>query len=172
MPVKINWPVVGSTVLPNVGGVAAAVITRNALTPWYRELKKPRWTPSNCAFGVTWGALYSCIGYASYLVYRDGGGFDGAAKIPLIVYGSNILLNWAWTPCFFGLKRTELALYEIQLVNATALATGYLFFKISPLAGYLIVPYSLWLGLATVLNYVIWRDNRKDSARIKEIKEI
>ncbi|KAL1494602.1 hypothetical protein ABEB36_010174 [Hypothenemus hampei] len=171
MPVQINWQAVGATIFPNIGGLAGGIITKSALTPWYDGLNKPAWRPPNWAFGPVWTSLYSGIGYASYLVYRDGGGLDGDAKIPLVVYGSNLLLNWAWTPIFFGYKRLDLALYEIQLVNITAIASGILFYKINPVAGYIFIPYVLWLGVATTLNYVIWRDNKDSStATIKEIK--
>lgn len=169
MPVQINWEALGAVILPNIGGIGGGVITKNSL-PWYEGLNKPSWRPPNYAFGIVWTSIYSSIGYASYLVYKEGGGFDGAAKVPLIVYGSNLLLNWAWTPIFFGAKRLDVALYEIQLINATALATGYLFYKINPVAGYIFIPYCAWLGVATLLNYVIWRDN-KDGAKIKELKD-
>nr|AEE61826.1 unknown [Dendroctonus ponderosae] len=171
MSVKINWPAVGAVLLLNVGGITGGLITSKAL-PWYETLNKPKCRPPNWAFGPVWTSLYCGMGYASYLVYRDGGNFEGAAKIPLMVYGGNLLLNWGWTPIFFGAKRPDLALIEINLLNAAALATGYLFYKVNPTAGYLIVPYCLWLGVATALNFVIWRDNReiKESPKIETVK--
>ncbi|XP_018573664.1 translocator protein isoform X1 [Anoplophora glabripennis] len=168
---QMNWPAIGCTILPNVGGVAGGIFARKSVENWYATLKKPEWRPPNAAFGPVWTSLYSSMGYASYLVYRDGDGFNGPARLPLIVYGSNVLLNWAWTPIFFGAKDPQLALAEIQLVNLTALGTGYLFYKINPIAGYLIIPYCLWLGLATALNYVIWRDNKDSKPKITEVKE-
>ncbi|XP_060529881.1 translocator protein [Cylas formicarius] len=170
MPVQINWPAVGAVALPHVGGIAGGIITKRAIKSWYENLKRPDWRPPNWAFAPVWTSLYTGMGYASYLVWRDGGGFEGAARLPLVVYGSNLLFNWAWTPIFFGARDIKLALIEMQLVNATAVATAFLFHRINPIAGLLIVPYCLWLSVATTLNYVIYRDN-KDNPKIKEIKE-
>lgn len=97
--------IVGAVILPNVGGYFSSKITRANITPWYESLKRPSWNPPNYVFAPVWISIYSSIGYASYLVYRDCAaksiGWNSQAKIAAGLYASQMILNWAWTPLFF-----------------------------------------------------------------------
>ncbi|XP_035743408.1 translocator protein-like [Vespa mandarinia] len=168
MPIcKVSLPLVVGVVHPNIGGWVGAYCVKNNLHPWYTSLKKPSWTPPNWVFGPVWTTIYSTIGYSSYLVWRDAGGFKEAA-LPLSIYGANLIMNWAWTPIFFGGHHIKLALYEISLVWGTSAAMAVAFYQVNPLAGLLIIPYFAWCTLATALNYVIYRDNPQSSLEDKK----
>ncbi len=76
------------------------------------------------------------MGYASYLVYRDGGGLmSGAAKMPLALYASQLALNWAWTPLFFGKHDLRSSFYEICALWLNIAACGLSFYAVNRTAG-------------------------------------
>ncbi|XP_076444668.1 translocator protein-like [Babylonia areolata] len=147
-------------VLPNLGGIAGGFLTRRAIPDWYEHLKKPDWRPPNRAFGPVWTCLYSTMGFASYLVWRDGGGFEGDNRLPLAMFGTQLALNWAWTPIVFGAKSLKWGLVEIVALWGAVAGTIVTFYPVNKVAAALLVPYLGWVSLASALNYVLWRDNK------------
>jgi len=146
--------------IPHIGGIAGGLITAKAIPTWYKHLKKPSFNPPNWVFGPTWTALYTGMGYASYLVWKEGGGFGGEARLPLTLYATQLALNWAWTPLFFGAKRPGLAMLEMLPLLAAVGSCVVTFAPISRTASYLMMPYLCWTGFAAILNYNIWKLNR------------
>ena len=141
------------TLLPFAGAVPGSIITRNNMD-WYEHIKKPAWRPPKWAFGPVWTCLYAGMGYASHLVYQEG-----ADTTALLLYGSQLVLNWAWTPLFFGLHNVKLATLEISALWLNVALCGLKFYSINKTAGLLFLPYLTWVSLATALSFNIWRNN-------------
>lgn len=127
---------------------------------WYEQLRKPGWRPPNWLFGPVWSILYLMIAVAGWLIWRAAGD-TAAGQAALAVYAVQLLFNAGWSAVFFGLRRPDLGLIEVLLLWSAILATILLFLSIRPLAGYLLVPYLIWVSFATLLNFSIWRLNRQ-----------
>ncbi|MDQ2689797.1 MAG: tryptophan-rich sensory protein [Chloroflexota bacterium] len=122
---------------------------------YYRRLRKPAWSPPSALFGPVWSALYLLIGISAWLVARRGDEPSGAMRL----WWTQLALNAAWTPLFFGLRSPGVALAEIVATWAAIAATVVAFFRHRPLAAALLLPYLAWVTFATALNFEIWRRN-------------
>lgn len=136
--------------------LAALIGTQFGPGPWYAALQKPTWVPPNWLFGPVWTVLYIGIAMAGWLVWRSE---RAAVAMPMLFWGVQLLLNGLWSYLFFGLQRPGFALIDIVLL---LIAIGCFIVqarKISAPAAWLFVPYLLWVGFATALNFAIWRLN-------------
>jgi tryptophan-rich sensory protein len=122
---------------------------------YYAELAKPAWSPPGWIFGPVWTMLYLAMAVAAWLVWRCGGWREQRGALGL--YLVQLALNALWTPLFFGLRSPGLALVCIVLLLAAIILTCRSFFRVRRPAGWLLVPYLLWVGFATALNFSIWR---------------
>ena len=138
-----------------VGGFA----TSSSVSSWYLTLTKPPWNPPSWVFGPVWTLLYILMGLAAWLVWRLGAS-DPKVRAALILFGVQLVFNLLWSVLFFGLRSPGWALLEIVLLWALILATLVAFYRLRPAAGWLLVPYQLWVTFATVLNATIWSLNR------------
>lgn len=165
--------IAGAVLLPQLGGFVNGKLTRNEITGWYNQLTFPSFRPPNWLFGPVWVSLYTGMGYASYLVWKTGGGFSGPARFPLMLYGTQLALNWAWTPIFFGMHQLKWSAVEIVALTTSVAATGIAFYEIDKLAGYLFIPYFAWCAFASVLNYSIYKLNTPNAstATIEEVTD-
>jgi tryptophan-rich sensory protein len=118
---------------------------------WYAELRKPSFQPPAWVFGVVWTTLYTMLGLALAIVLREPP--SKRRRDALWLFGGQLALNFAWSPVFFGMQMIDVALVVIVAMLAMALATARYFRSIYPIAGWLMLPYLLWLCLATALNY-------------------
>jgi benzodiazapine receptor len=124
---------------------------------WYFALTKPAWTPPNWIFAPVWTLLYLMMAVAAWWVWKVRG-FSGAG-FALTLFVVQLVLNAAWSWIFFGQHFIGMAAIEIVILWVLILWVTIAFYRLTPLAGALFVPYLLWVTFAAVLNFAIWRIN-------------
>ncbi|VDC24687.1 TspO/MBR family protein [Pseudogemmobacter humi] len=127
--------------------------------PWYESLSKPAFNPPNWVFAPVWTILYLIIGVVGWRVFgRTTDSRSGTGSLRAL-WGLQLLLNYAWSPAFFGLESAGLALVLISLLLATILAFILRALPRDRLSAGLFIPYLAWVSFAALLNFEIWRLN-------------
>lgn len=135
-------------------GIGAAIGLTFAPGAWFDGLQKPFFQPPPQIFGLVWPVLYLLIAIAGWRVFVSEG------KIPGWPFWlGQMVLNWAWSPIFFGLNQMLVAL----LVLLATLGFSIAFMKtVRPydwFSALCFAPYVLWLSFASLLNASIWLMN-------------
>lgn len=124
---------------------------------FYAELVRPDWAPPAGVFGPVWTVLYAMMAIAASLVWKRRE--TQLARLALVFFVLQLVFNGLWSWLFFGWSQGALSFADILLLWALIAATLVLFWRSSPLAGTLLVPYLAWVTFASVLNYRIWQLN-------------
>ncbi|MBZ9798966.1 TspO/MBR family protein [Mesorhizobium sp. ES1-4] len=114
---------------------------------WYASLAKPPFNPPNWVFAPAWTLLYVLIAIAGWRTW-----LGDPAGTAMKVWGAQLVLNFLWSPTFFGARMMGLALVVIVLLLASiALFIASVWNRDRP-SGWLFAPYAAWVTFATLLN--------------------
>lgn len=141
-------------------GYLSGQATQSSVNTWFPTLIKPSFNPPPWVFAPVWSLLYTLMGIAAGLVWSRIDFEKEAVKKALLFFAIQLALNALWSILFFGLRNPLLALIEIVLLWLMIYETYVKFGKINKIAGYLFVPYLLWVSFAMVLNASIWWLNK------------
>jgi benzodiazapine receptor len=124
---------------------------------FYESLSRPPWAPPSWLFAPMWTLLYLLMGMAAWLVWKEGRSNRGRAALTLFIVqlGANAL----WTWLFFAWRIGAAAFAEAVVLWILIACTLVAFWRIRPLAGWLLVPYLAWVGFAAALTLTVWQRN-------------
>jgi benzodiazapine receptor len=146
--------VFGSIIVGSIG----SLVTYPAIPTWYLYLQKPPFSPPNWLFGPVWTLLFTLMGIAAYLVFKEGLK-KPQVKAALRMFAIQFVFNVAWSFAFFGARSPSLGLMVILILWFLIVFTLILFKRVNSLAGYLLMPYFLWVSFAMVLNAAVYSLN-------------
>jgi tryptophan-rich sensory protein len=122
---------------------------------WYAELNKAPWTPPGWVFGAAWTTIMICfsIYMASLWTSADG------KKLIIGLFVLQWILNVSWNPVFFQFQQTGLGLVLITLLTILVGFFMIFYWPALKIKSVLILPYLIWLVIATSLNGYIYFKN-------------
>ncbi len=138
-------------------GLFAALLTRGGMRDFSAYYVTPSFSPPDWVFPVVWSALYLLMGISAAMVRRS---FDDNRKDALQVYALQLFLNFGWVILFFGFHLLFAAFVWIILLEAVIVVMIAMFIVVRPVAGYLQIPYFLWVAFAAYLNFSVFLLNR------------
>ncbi len=134
-----------------VGGISG-IATVSGIKDWYVHLNKPFFNPPNYLFGPVWSLLYLLMGISLFMILQ----YTVSKKKAILIFSIQLFFNFWWSFLFFKFQLLGLSLIEIMLMWLSILWMIIEFRKINKTAGYLQIPYLLWVTFATLLNASIW----------------
>jgi translocator protein len=134
-------------------GILMGQLTQTNLNPWYYDLTKSPLTPPDITFGIVWTILYVFLSIIGWQLFHC---LKHVSKSIKYLFGTQMLLNWAWTPVFFGLHHVFGALIILMLMVVLGVPLLIGLIRQRWALGVLYLIYWVWLCFATYLNGCIW----------------
>ena len=137
-------------------GFTAQSFQTEALTQWYPFLTKSILTPPGIIFPIVWTIIYILMGISVGLLWNKS---VTPKKELLYLFVIQFILNFLWSIMFFYFRNPLLGLINIAILDIAVISYTSAVYKSSKLSGWLMIPYIIWLALATYLNFYIFVNN-------------
>lgn len=148
----------GSVAASAAGGALFTPAPGTPIGEWFDALEKPPFNPPKAVFGPVWSVLYTLMAVSGYRVWRSTSNPE-ARRNALRLWSAQMAANAAWTPLFFGARRTKTALADLTILLALIGAYTVEAAKCDRTAAALFAPYLAWVSFAGALNFEFVRRN-------------
>ncbi len=135
-----------------VVAILGASLTKGGMDWYQHELILPSITPPKWVFPLAWNLIFITATISALIIARSSNPYK---KVILGVFGLNAILNVAWTYLFFVEHALQASFIEILVLEATNLFILISAWRLSKPAAVLMLPYLVWVGLASVLTYQV-----------------
>lgn len=135
-----------------IGGIFTG---KGVTSEWYTGLQKAPWTPPGWVFGAAWTAIMICLAF--FMTYAIKETHQMSFLIGL--FAIQWVLNVLWNPVFFYFHQVLAGLIVIAGLTALIAFIFFYFWPVLKLKSLWILPYFIWLIIATSLNAYIYLNN-------------
>lgn len=116
---------------------------------WYASLKRPFWQPPDVVFGLIWPYNFVVLGFA--VVYIAQRLDPLAVSIALGCFALSVIAALSWSYLFYVPHQLGASAIALGAAAALTVPVLYFTFQASTLTGFLLVPYQIWVLIATSL---------------------
>jgi len=131
-----------------LGGIFAG---QGAVSDWYDALNKAPWTPQGWVFGFAWTTIMICYSIFMTLAWES---IKNQKKF-ILLFVLQWILNVGWNPSFFYMHEV---LFGLVIISSLTVLIAYIFYSYKKNLNklvYFLLPYLIWLCIATSLNSYI-----------------
>ena len=135
-------------------GIGGLLMNDGPMTEWYINLNKAPWTPPGWVFSVAWTLIMICFSFYMMYLYTE----YNSTKVKTLFF-IQVILNISWNYLFFNQYLVSTSLIAIIVLTLLIFYFFIHYKKQLEVKSILILPYLIWLCIATSLNAYIFLYN-------------
>ncbi len=143
-------------VLTEAIGALSGFLTRQGMEE-ISQMPQSVLTPLSIVFPIVWAILYALMAIGAARVWMSPESEERTRGLWLYVF--QLIFNFFWSLIYFNMQRFGFALLWLIVLWVLILLMTLSFRKVDKVAGWLQIPYLLWVAFAGYLNFVMWRIN-------------
>lgn len=139
-------------------GALSGFLTRDGVKIYSDVVRQPPLSPPSIVFPIVWTILFLLMGVSAARIYVLPASPERAKA--LLIFATQLGFNFFWSIIFFNLQSFGFAFLWLLVLWGLILWMILVFRRLDPVAGWLQLPYLLWVAFAGYLNFGVWLLNR------------
>jgi len=146
--------------IPLIAIITASAVSYfvNTGSLWQKAINLPDWAPSNSVMATVWTIILVLSSFSILIIWNKYSYEKEFGKI-ISLFVVNALLIVGWNVLFFSHQLMIFAFFQSVLLVIDLIFLVLLIRRFSPLAAYLLFPYSAFVIFAAILTFNVWMIN-------------